>query len=113
MADTEAQGRELKPEEIQQLKQEHGELHQLDHLGYTVVVKIPSRAAWKRYRHMMFDDRKQSEAPEALLRECIVWPSRDEVERMLLKRPGLSETFGGLLMEICGGKGELAEKKAL
>lgn len=101
-------------EQIEKLKSEHGKLHQLEHMDEVVVVKVPNRMLVKRFQETMHDERKAPHAPEQLLRECVVYPSRDEYDLMLERLPFISVTFAGMLIDILGGaKPGQGEKKAL
>lgn len=89
---------------IEKLKSEHGEIHRLTvGTGEAVVVKLPSRAVWKRFRKNTRDAERSADAGEQLLRDCVVHPSPDDFSAMLEKRPGLAEAFGGKLVELAGG----------
>ncbi len=94
-----------------ELKAQHGEVHVLGGSGELVVVKPPTRAAWKRFKTWLSDDRRKADAFEALLVDCIVFPSRDEVDKMLDRKPALAEAFGNKLFELAGG-GEVEARKA-
>ena len=98
---------------IEQLKQQHGELHELSHAGETVIVKAPNRATWKRFRAQVIDESKRVVALEELVRSCVVHPEKAELEVMLDRKPGLVETFGKALGELAGAGDGQAEKKAL
>lgn len=98
--------------EIDKLKAEHGELHELSHAGETVIVKAPNRPTWKRFRAQAQDEGKRLIAMEELLRACVVHPERSSLEAMLDRKPGLVEAFGKVLAELAGA-GTDVEKKAL
>ncbi len=97
---------------IEELKAQHGEIHQLSYAGVDVIVRAPSRAAWKRYRALMSDAARRADSFEVLLRDCLLHPSLQELDGILDRRPGLAETFGAELVEIAG-LGKEAEKKVL
>jgi hypothetical protein len=81
--------------------------------GESVVVRNVTRAEWNRFRtKTAADDRKRFDLSEQLLFSCIVHPEKLEVESMLDRRPGLTETWFNGLMDVVGLARDL-EKKAL
>lgn len=103
----------IEQEKLDALKAKHGEVHSLEHQGVTFIVIAPNRALWRRFRTQLLDDRKRQDALEHLLRDCVVHPAKEEVDRILDRKPGLVETFGKEICELAGGGGGEAEKKAL
>ncbi len=103
---------EISKDVLEKLKSEHGSLTELSVDNDAVVVRLPSRGEWKKFRATIADDRKRGDAAEQLLRSCIVFPDETAIEKMLDVRPGLAETFAGELVELAGAK-KGVEKKAL
>lgn len=81
--------------------------------GESVVVRNITRGEWHRYRtKVSADERKRFDLSEQLLFSCIVHPEKMEVESILDRRPGLTETWFNGLMEVAG-LSQHFEKKAL
>ena len=81
--------------------------------GTEIVIKIPSRGAYKRFRAKLFNEKQRHEAFEDLIVDCIVHPSTADWGKMLDARPGLCESFGPKIAEILGVGLEVSAKKAL
>lgn len=107
---------EISDEQLQGLKeaQPHAALHRLTHpgTGHTVVVRLPNREEWKKFRADMRHEHRADLAPEMLLVHCLVWPERAVFEATVDRYPGLVETFASGLLQAAGATGEV-EKKAL
>ncbi len=97
---------------IDDLKAKNSEVFQLSHGDAEVLVKGPTRPAWKRFRALAADEKRRSDALEQLLRDCLLYPSLEGLDAMLEKKPGLAETFGSRLVDIAGLSDEV-EKKVL
>jgi hypothetical protein len=98
---------------IEDLKAKHGEVvHLVDQeTGTEVVVRKPPRAAYKRFRSMAFDPKKQADAAESLMVDCIVHPSRDEWNTLLEQYPALAETFAPEVLKLAGASQSVDAKK--
>jgi hypothetical protein len=111
MADT----NKIDPQVLADLKAKHGEdsVHPLTTTDgkYTIVVRRPGRAQWKRFRHMIADPAKRADALETLVRDCMLYPDRQAFEAMLEERPALAEVFGDEVGELAGSGLEV-EKNA-
>ncbi len=94
----------LNEKTIADLKAEHGDnLHLLEHLGREVVVKMPDRGAWKRFKGSMANEGPgRLEATAQFIRDCRVHPSPEELEAMFAELPALADTFAGELAELAG-----------
>lgn len=91
---------------LQQLKDQYGDIYELSAMDASVYVKAPSRPSVKRFFATISDDKRRFEALEQLLRDCVVDPSQDELDKLLDRKPGLVATFGGKLMELAGAQEE-------
>lgn len=97
------------------------DLHLLSHDGFEIVVRSPSRAAYKKFRKWASDPSKRDLAIEELVTMSVVAvggctsTKEDDVsaawERMLDRRPALSETFGNKLLSLAGMSDEAEAKK--
>lgn len=76
-----------------------------------IVVKRPSRAAYKRWRSMIVDDAKKADAVETLMKDAVVHPTLPEWEAMLDEYPALPETFGGEVLKLLGANTKADAKK--
>jgi ribosomal protein L19 len=106
---------ELNQEQIDKLKSAHGELHQVDagdgERAISVIVKVPNRERWNRFKAQVQDAHRKALAMEALVRDCVVHPVAAELDRIIEVRPGLVETFGGKIAELAGLEETVATKK--
>lgn len=100
--------KELEQAQIDKLKAEHPnvELHQV-RVGEgdreaMIVVKVPDRARWIRFKEQAADKNRKALALEALVHDCAVFPSKAEVMALLESRPALCESFGGQIVELAG-----------
>ena len=100
---------------IEKLKAEHGEIYAVEVGGITLIVRPPTRAAFRRF----FDQAgKESSgvsryaATENLLLDCVVWPPAPEFGELLERKPGLVATVANYLVELAGAAQE-AEFRAL
>lgn len=100
---------------VEELKKTHGirEVHRfVAESGETVYLKMPPQPLWRRFRSQITDDKRRTEAPELLLRSCLLHPTQDAFDVMLEERPGLLDTFASQLVELAGLAKEV-EKKVL
>jgi hypothetical protein len=61
---------------------------------WEIVLRKPGRPDYVRYRSMVNDVSKRAEAHEALVRACIVYPSREEFAALLDTYPAICESKG-------------------
>lgn len=106
----------LSDEQVQELKRQHGEglvaVTVDSDTGEVVVLRRPSRASWKKFRAHGQDDRRRLDAPENLVRECVVHPDAGRLSHLLDTFPGLAETLAAELIRMAGMTAE-PEKKVL
>src|SRR5438105_12091413 len=98
---------------VEELRIKHGEVVLLrdPETGSEVVARKPPRAAYKRFRSMAFDPKKQADAAEALMVDCVVHPSRDEWNALLEEYPALAETFAPEVLKLAGASQSVDAKK--
>ena len=80
---------------------------------YTICVRRPSRAEYKRYLADVGraeNHQQRSELLENLLLAHLE-SKKDDFEQIAEERPGLVETFGGKLLELLGLGAEVDAKK--
>lgn len=97
-------------ETIDKLKVEHGELHIIEADGHTVAVRMPTAAEFERFVETA--QKKELAAMKRFLRDCLVYPSQDELTAMIAKRPGIFVPFAKELAKISGATVEAEGKKA-
>lgn len=107
----------LADDEIAQLRSKHGTvaLVSFKESEYApaaeVVVKMPPRGEYKRYRAMLFDDTQRPEALETLARACTVFPDKEALSRMETDRPSMWERIGNRVTQLAGGDDDVSVKK--
>ena len=79
--------------------------------GEAVWVRRPDMGTYRRFRTHIQDERRKLDAPENLLKACLLQPTPKEFDLMLEDRPGLLDTFANELMVVAGLAKEV-EKKA-
>lgn len=92
------------PAIVEQMRSKHGDVYELTEGGETVLVKRPSRADYRKYRHDRMDDKRREFAYEELFEACLVHPELDAFEATLDRKPALPDLFGASLAEIAGGE---------
>jgi hypothetical protein len=92
----------IDPAVIEEQKAKHGTVHLLKAGEHEVIVKRPSRPAWRKFRTLAAEPSKRPDALEGLLRDCLVYPDQKALEAMLEQAPALSELFGNEVMDIAG-----------
>lgn len=93
------------PKKLQELRDEHSEeLLLIEEAGEQAVFKRPTRALYKRYRAELIEPRQKLGAFENLCFGCLVFPSREDFERILDSKPAAADLFGAKLLEVCGGE---------
>lgn len=108
---------ELSQEQIEKLKATHpgADLHLISAGGgdreVSVVAKVPNRERWMRFKAQAQDQHRKAVAVEALVIDCVVHPSPQEVAQMLEARPALTETFGNKIAELAGLEETVTAKK--
>lgn len=70
------------------------------------LVHRPARADWKRYRKESKDPARNGDALEVLVRSCVVFPSREEFDRLLDRYPALCEEIAEPVLELAGLTGK-------
>lgn len=107
----------LADDEIAQLRSKHGIVALVSFKesefapAADVVVKMPPRGEWKRYRSMMFDPALRDGALETLARACIVQPDMAAIDNMLMSRPSMMERIGARVTTLAGDDDEVSLKK--
>jgi len=107
----------LADDEIAQLRSKHGIVALVSFkessfaAAAEVVVKMPPRGEYKRYRAMLFDDSQRPMALETLARACTVYPDKDALEKMEIDRPSMWERVGARVQVLAGGDDDVSVKK--
>lgn len=93
----------ITPELLRSLAMEHPD-ERLEHLvhpdepKFEVVVRTPRAEEFKRWKR----EPDRDEATERIMSLCLVYPSAEEWEAMLNKRPALADTFGQDIPKLVG-----------
>ena len=98
-------------EVVTKLKAEHEEIHLLTAGEHQVIVRPPTRGEYQRFKEMGFDEKKRTKAHETILRSCCVYPTPEELDALLEKRPALATNFGAKVTDIAGLEHEAEAKK--
>lgn len=91
---------------IDKLKAEHGEIYAVETAGVTIVVRPPSRAAFRRFADRAADSNGRYLAMETLLRDCVVWPTLPELDALLERKPGIAAPIAERLVQLAGAAQE-------
>lgn len=79
----------------------------------TVVVKIPSDLQYKAFKAEATKAETTEKAMRALpvlVRNCLVWPTKEEWKAMGDEFPGLPDTVGQELLKLTGAAGQVRSK---
>ena len=100
-------------EEIEALKSEHGEVQQVDipELHMAFVLTTPSRAQYKRWEDKVSQKGKMGFANENLVIDICVWPSRDELNDRMTRKPGIVSTLAAEALKLAGLSEDASVKK--
>jgi hypothetical protein len=97
---------------IEELRAQHGEVHILTADDqHTIVVRCPTAPEFERFEAHFADEKKAARALGQLVRDVVVWPSRDEYDEMLARRPGLRLAYAKDVLRIAGATVEVEAKK--
>lgn len=100
-------------ETIEALKSKHGEVFEISACGYDFVVRVPTSVECERWQDKAAEDKKKGiRALGQLVRDVLVFPSLDEYDAILSKRPMLSTSLGGEVLKIAGATDDVEVKKA-
>ena len=97
---------------VEKLKNEHGEIYAVEAGDSTIVVRPPTRAAFRRFVEKAAGDNTRYVAMENLLRDCVVWPSPADLDGLLERKPGLVAPVAERLVQLAGAAQE-ADFRAL
>lgn len=76
-----------------------------------VLLRSPSRPEYKRFRSQLKPKGDNGDILEQLARQVVLYPSRQEFDAMLDRRPALADTVGNRALELAGaGEGETSKK---
>ncbi|RYZ65437.1 MAG: hypothetical protein EOP08_07000 [Proteobacteria bacterium] len=94
-------------EQLEKLKETHGDdMLVIDYDGHTIVCALPDsdekvNAYYKRFMSLN-DDGKREEAAKSIFPALMVYPTKDEIERMVKRRPGLVRFVGMAASDLLG-----------
>jgi hypothetical protein len=101
----------IDPSTLAELKAKHGDvLHLETDLG-DVVFKVATPELWQRFIDEVSDEDQRPRAMAPLVYGCRVYPEKEEFDRILQRRPGLTQTLGNQLSAFCGLEKAAARKK--
>lgn len=103
---------EISDETIAEVKAKHAgaDLRLLDAGGEQIIVKVPNRGEWKRFRTMLTSG-DATVASETFVQGCLVYPSTAELGAMLERLPALGQVFAERLAAMAGAGRDATEKK--
>lgn len=97
--------------EASKLKSEHGEFTALRTKKGVAAFRSPSRGEYARYNALLFDEKTRAKAFEALVCQCVVYPTRQVFESWLEKSPGITQTCLDAVLKLAGVDTEAQTKK--
>lgn len=103
-------------ETIDKLREEHGPgklflLPDPDDEGDEIIVRLPTRPEWARFTTQLQDEKRMAKAQEQLVRDCLVHPSKDDLEAIFNRRPGLASSWGLVISQKAGAARSVEAKK--
>lgn len=104
----------LNDDQMDKLRAEHGEVFRLEGLedeSLDIVFRCPNRAEYKKFKSFISDDKKKSDADDMLAREIVVFPAKNDLDRLLDRRPGIATKVAGAALQIAMGEATKEAKK--
>lgn len=97
--------KQLSDEEIQDLKQKHGDdLVSIQHPVGLLVFKKPTKLVWQRFLQAINDDRKPDGPPtEQICVTCCVIPTPEELSQAFLDYPALPDVIAIHITRLAKG----------
>lgn len=92
----------------QEILAKHPEAEVLTVGVHEIVVRVPGRAEYRRFKTLALDERRRVDAAETLVRDCCLYPDGNWLNDLLERQPALAEVFGGKLLELAGMSQEVA-----
>lgn len=102
----------ISDEKLAELETQHGEVICVGTTKGDVVLRSPKRTEYDRYLSFLFDEKKRSKAQEVLVRACRVYPTTEELDKMIESAPGIVVTCANPLLELAGQVGEPEVRKS-
>lgn len=92
--------------QLQELRETHGKIVQLESEGVHVVVAKPSKqnigATYNRFIELASDPKSRAKALAGLFKSCLVYPDQQTISAILDEEPGLGASFGSHCTELLG-----------
>ncbi len=104
-------------EEIERLRAENAEFgvefirHPIAELDRLVIVKRPHPSAWSIFRRQSADVDQRQEAERVLFAHCVVFPTKDELDKLVRKYPALPNVVTGEISEMVGVSSRTSHEK--
>lgn len=92
----------LSPEQVADLKRQHGAIRKLTADGRTIIIRRASEAEWAVFLGYSADDSKRVAAMRTLLDKTLVYPEPSAFAAMVAEMPGLVQTFAVQATEYNG-----------
>lgn len=70
--------------------------------SWEIVLRKPSRAEYKMFRSRLNDDRLKADAQEALVRQLVVYPSKDAFDALVEDWPAIPEAASEAVARLMG-----------
>lgn len=101
----------LTADESQKLASLHGEVAAVKTRRGVAVFRSPTDAEYGRYNALLFDEKTRANAFKALVKTCVVKPSRETFEDWVSKSPGIVQTCLSAVLELAGVDADAQTKK--
>lgn len=102
----------ISDEKFAELESAHGEIVAVHTVLGECAFKRPSRADYKRYMSLLFNEKTRDQAQEVIVRACVIHPSKDEFNKMLDTAPGIATSCSGPVLELAGQVAEPEVRKS-
>jgi hypothetical protein len=101
----------LTVDEAQKLAAQHGEVAAVKTKCGVAAFRSPTDAEYGRYNALLFDEKTRANAFKALVKTCVVKPSRETFEGWVAKSPGIVQTCLNAVLELAGVDTDAQTKK--
>lgn len=90
---------------VEDLKAKHAgvKMSLLQHQGASIIVRHPTPAIYRKSKAYSRDEKTSADANEQLVRDCLLWPSKEELNAIMQDQPAITDTFASDLVKIAGG----------
>lgn len=92
-------------------EQYQGELRLFSAEDVEIIARMPDKVTFARFRDMLLEPKTRGRAFGFLVESCLMYPSREEYNKLVDSRPGIPVSFADKISELAGAGLVVEEKK--